>query len=250
MTLRTPTMLVAAFTIAACGPALAQSQPEKGAQSQAAKEKTQQTQATKEKAKQSQQAAEEKAKQAQTAEEKTQKSQAAKEKAKQSQNGKEKSKQSQAANKKSKKAEITVPSGIIIKQQKPSETRVSNIIGMTVKNGAGKKAEEIGTIGDVILNENRKVVAVLINVSGFLGISGTNYGVARDALQINEKAGFAVVDLTQKQLEKAPAYMTLQEQKEKQKEKRQQQKLKKKMKQQHKQQKMQQQHQKQKMQQQ
>lgn len=96
---------------------------------------------------------------------------------------------------------------------------------MTVKNGTGKNAVKIGTVNDVILNKNHEVVGVLVGVGGFLGIAETNYGVAWDALRINETKGIIVVDITRKQLDRASSYMTLAEQKAKQQHQRAKQKV-------------------------
>lgn len=209
MTLKTPAMFVAALAIAVSGTALAQSQPEKGAPSQAATKK---------------------AKQSQTGQNQAQQSQAEKTKAETT----EKAKTETAEKAKAKTAEKATgaSSGTLLAKQQSSETLVSGIIGMTVKDGAGKKAVTIGNINDVVLNKNNKVVGVLVGVGGFLGIAETNYGVAWDALQINKGKGVVVVDITRKQLDQASPYMTLAEEKAKQQQ--QQQRMKQKMQQQQK----------------
>lgn len=106
--------------------------------------------------------------------------------------------------------------GMIIKQQESSQVLASSIVGMAVQNGTGEKAEQIGDIADLILNESNQVVGVLIGVGGFLGIGEKYVGVPWSAVQVNPEKGTTIVELSRKQLEQAPAFATLAEQKEKQ----------------------------------
>lgn len=135
--------------------------------------------------------------------------------------------QKQSQTEKAKPAETATgaSSGVLLKKQQSSETLMNSLIGMTVKNGTGKKAVTIGTINDIVLNKHNKVVGVLVGVGGFLGIAETNYGVAWDALQIDKNKGIVVVDLTRKQLDQATSYMTLDEQKAKHQQQRAKQKV-------------------------
>lgn len=106
--------------------------------------------------------------------------------------------------------------GMIIEKQQSSQMLASSIVGMTVQNGTGEKAQQIGDIADLILDENHQVVGVLIGVGGFLGIGEKYVGVPWSVVQVDPKAGTTVVEVSRKQLEQAPAYATLSEQKEQQ----------------------------------
>jgi sporulation protein YlmC with PRC-barrel domain len=61
-----------------------------------------------------------------------------------------------------------------IDQQQPSDWMTSALIGRSVLNSAG---EILGDIEDIIIDEQGKVVAVVIGVGGFLGIGEKGIGV-------------------------------------------------------------------------
>jgi sporulation protein YlmC with PRC-barrel domain len=107
-------------------------------------------------------------------------------------------------------------SGATVDTQQSSEMLASHIIGMSVKNGAGEKAEDIGKITDLVLDQNKQAVNVLIGVGGFLGIGSKDVGVPLKEVKFDLDAGTATVDMSRDQLEKAPAYETLQDKKDKQ----------------------------------
>ncbi|MGB6008471.1 PRC-barrel domain-containing protein [Castellaniella sp.] len=94
-------------------------------------------------------------------------------------------------------------------QQESSQMLASNLIGMPVRNGTDDKAEDIGKITDLVLNQDQKTVNVLIGVGGFLGIGAKDVGVPLEKVQINSQAKTAVVHMSKKELEQAPAYVTL-----------------------------------------
>lgn len=122
-------------------------------------------------------------------------------------------------------------SDMLLKKQQDSQILGSSIRGMTVKNGTGDKAQTIGTIRDVVLNKNHKLVGILVGVGGFLGVAETNYGFVWDAVKVNNAADVAVIHITHKQLDNASPYMTLHEQKQKKKRKKQKRQQQKRMKQ-------------------
>jgi sporulation protein YlmC with PRC-barrel domain len=64
--------------------------------------------------------------------------------------------------------------------QQPSDWMTSALIGRSVTNSAG---ESLGDINDVIIDEQGKVVAIIIGVGGFLGIGEKDIGVRYTDLQ-------------------------------------------------------------------
>ncbi len=58
--------------------------------------------------------------------------------------------------------------------------RVTDLNGKSVEDAAG---ESIGSISDVLVDENGEVIAVLVGVGGFLGIGAKDVAVAMDALE-------------------------------------------------------------------
>src|SRR5918998_148134 len=67
-----------------------------------------------------------------------------------------------------------------VDQQQPSDWMTSALMGRNVMNSAG---EILGDIEDIIIDEQGKVVAVVIGVGGFLGIGEKGIGVRYTALQ-------------------------------------------------------------------
>ena len=65
-------------------------------------------------------------------------------------------------------------------RQSPTDWTAQALIGRTVENAQG---ENLGEINNVIINEKGDVVAAIIGVGGFLGIGEKNVGVPFDALE-------------------------------------------------------------------
>ena len=72
-----------------------------------------------------------------------------------------------------------------VDQQQPSDWMTSALIGRNVMNSAG---EILGDIEDIIIDEQGKVVAVVIGVGGFLGIGEKGVGVRYTDLQFEPVA--------------------------------------------------------------
>lgn len=126
--------------------------------------------------------------------------------------------QSQKTNKGGQESGNAKTADTFIEQQKSSQVLASSLIGITVKNGAGKNAKELGTINDLIMNQQHQLVGVVIGVGGFLGIGQKSVGVSWDAVQnLDPQKGIAVVNATQKQVQNAPSFTTTQEKQQKQK---------------------------------
>jgi sporulation protein YlmC with PRC-barrel domain len=66
----------------------------------------------------------------------------------------------------------------------------------------------IGEVGDVLLDKNGHVKAVILSVGGFLGLGGKYVSVPFNALQVTEKNGkrYLVMDTTKEALTSAPGY--------------------------------------------
>jgi sporulation protein YlmC with PRC-barrel domain len=82
------------------------------------------------------------------------------------------------------------------------------LIGSDVKAQAG--GEEVGTISDLIIDEDGQVVAVIVGVGGFLGMGEKDVAIGWDALQRTAKSGGDEyeyrVNATRDSLTTAPAY--------------------------------------------
>ncbi|MFU0504941.1 PRC-barrel domain-containing protein [Pseudaminobacter sp. NGMCC 1.201702] len=86
------------------------------------------------------------------------------------------------------------------------EIRSEDLVGTTVY---GAEDANVGEIGDVVLTQDGKVDAVIIDVGGFLGIGSKEVAVAMDNLSfMTDKDGnkYLYTQFTQEQLEAQPAY--------------------------------------------
>jgi sporulation protein YlmC with PRC-barrel domain len=120
--------------------------------------------------------------------------------------------------------------GVFHNQAMGLEIRASDFIGMDVYSAEGQTDttamagmqdnwDNIGTIEDVVLNENGEVEAVLVDVGGFLGIGARTVALDMDSVQFvpDDAAAtdgtaadvndyFLVVNATRAELEAAPEY--------------------------------------------
>jgi sporulation protein YlmC with PRC-barrel domain len=74
----------------------------------------------------------------------------------------------------------------------------SNVIGMTVYNGAGDEAENIGKVTDMVMSPKGQIEAIVIGVGGFLGIGRKDVAIQFDLVEWTEKDGaeFLIVETT------------------------------------------------------
>jgi len=87
----------------------------------------------------------------------------------------------------------------------PGQLRVTEMTGAAVYDGQG---QNIGSIKDIILDSEGRVAAVVLNVSGTLGMGGRYVAVAVNDLKIantNGKLRFTV-DMLKEQLRTAQTY--------------------------------------------
>lgn len=83
--------------------------------------------------------------------------------------------------------------------------QASNLIGADVKNSAG---EEVGSISDLIIDQNGQVVGVVVGVGGFLGMGEKDVAIGWDDVR---KSGAAdeqelQIDVTREELETASEF--------------------------------------------
>jgi sporulation protein YlmC with PRC-barrel domain len=93
-----------------------------------------------------------------------------------------------------------------LKEQATDQIRAEDFVGTTVY---GANDENVGEIGDVILSEDGKVDAVLVDVGGFLGIGEKEVALGMDNLQfMTDENGklYLYTNLSKEQLEAQQAY--------------------------------------------
>ena len=84
------------------------------------------------------------------------------------------------------------------------------VIGKNVVNVAD---EEVGTIADLVMDQNQKLVGVVLSVGGFLGIGDKWVAIPVEQIDFptDEQPARLLVAVTEEQLKNAPDFMTRQE---------------------------------------
>jgi hypothetical protein len=99
-----------------------------------------------------------------------------------------------------------------LSKQERNDWLASNLIGASVSNPAN---ESIGSITDLISDENGKVIGVIVGAGGFLGIGQKDVAIRFEDLKLSRDQNddvTALVDISQETLAAAPDYETLAEQ--------------------------------------
>jgi sporulation protein YlmC with PRC-barrel domain len=113
--------------------------------------------------------------------------------------------------------------GAIMTQQQTGEMLAEDIIGANVRNAQN---ESIGSVSDLILDQNGQLKGAVISVGGFLGIGDKKVAVPWSEVKMSSAAtasGSAggstasadpvvMVNMTKDQLKEAPAYKTVAQQ--------------------------------------
>lgn len=99
-----------------------------------------------------------------------------------------------------------ISTGQFIEEQKAEQTLATDLMGQNVLDGSG---QQIAKISDLILDNESKIVGVVLATGGFLGIGEHNVGVELNQLTPNPKADGYVVDLSRDAIENAPEFKTL-----------------------------------------
>lgn len=96
----------------------------------------------------------------------------------------------------------------LLAAQLPSQVLASSLIGMTVRN----KAESIGTVRDLIMNEDYDLMGLVVDMSGATGLIDKSVGIAWDAVKdIDLKEGVIMVAVKKSKLQTIESYTTQEE---------------------------------------
>lgn len=89
--------------------------------------------------------------------------------------------------------------------------RADTLIGMDVRN---PQNEKIGTVQDLVLDPEMKVVGVVVGVGGFLGLGKKDVALSKDQIRVQtqENKPVMMVQLSKEELQQAPEFKTLAEQ--------------------------------------
>lgn len=105
-----------------------------------------------------------------------------------------------------------VTEGGFITQQASSQTLAKSILGISLRDGPGDDAQEIGKVTDLILDDNNQLQGVVVGVGGFLGMGRKDVGIPWDKIdQLDPANKTAVTNLSKEELKDAPEFVTTEE---------------------------------------
>jgi hypothetical protein len=102
----------------------------------------------------------------------------------------------------------------LLTEQMPDEVLSDSYIGAKVVAGSGEALEDVGTVSRLVLGADDKIVGVVVDVGGFLGVGAKPVGLSWSALteETSEGALLLKTSLTRAEFEEAPAFKTLSDQ--------------------------------------
>ncbi len=99
----------------------------------------------------------------------------------------------------------TSPTGEFLAEQKDSQFRAENLLGIPVVNPQG---EELGTVDDIVLDENGAMVGLVLSTGGFFGLGTKAVAISFGDVKNAADAQSLTVDLSEEQLAAAPPFKT------------------------------------------
>ncbi|MEQ8354136.1 MAG: PRC-barrel domain-containing protein [Kiloniellaceae bacterium] len=102
----------------------------------------------------------------------------------------------------------------IITSQKSGEVLSDSYIGAEVVARSAEGFEKVGTVSDLVLGPDDKIVGVVVDVGGFLGVAAKPVGLSWGSLseEQNEDGLLLRSSLSREDLEAAPEFKTLEAQ--------------------------------------
>jgi sporulation protein YlmC with PRC-barrel domain len=82
-------------------------------------------------------------------------------------------------------------------------TRTSDVVGLAVKDSAGKDA---GKIEDLLVDSRGHVAYAVVSFGGLLGVGDKLYAVPWDAVMVDRESKTAYLDVDKRTLERAPSF--------------------------------------------
>ncbi|MGF1593436.1 MAG: PRC-barrel domain-containing protein [Kiloniellaceae bacterium] len=102
----------------------------------------------------------------------------------------------------------------VLTEQKSGEVLSDSYLGADVVARSAEGAESVGKVSDLLLGEDDKIIGVVVNVGGFLGVGSKPVGLSWAALTEEMSDGTLILrtSLTREDLEQAPEFKTLEAQ--------------------------------------
>lgn len=107
-----------------------------------------------------------------------------------------------------KAAQRTMPGEKFVDMQASGQWLASDVIGMSVK---GSNNEDIGSVSDLLIDDQGNILAAVVGVGGFLGIGQKDVAISFEAFNIatnKDDDAEARLTLTKEELENAPEFKT------------------------------------------
>lgn len=105
------------------------------------------------------------------------------------------------------------PASALLSEQKTGEKLSDSYIGASVVARSSEGLESVGTVSELLLDDEDKIVGVVVNVGGVLGVGAKPVGLSWDSLDEEQAEGTVLLrtNLTREELDAAPAFKTLAE---------------------------------------
>jgi hypothetical protein len=103
---------------------------------------------------------------------------------------------------------------MVLTSQQSGEELSESYIGAAVLARSAEGLESVGKVSDLVLGDDDKIVGVVVDVGGFLGVGAKPVGLAWDGLTEERADGELLLktSMSRQDFEEAPEYQTLEEQ--------------------------------------
>ncbi len=107
--------------------------------------------------------------------------------------------------------DATMTGSAVITAQKDGQVLSDSYIGADVVARSAEGVESVGKVSELLLGEDDKIVGVVVDVGGFLGVGAKPVGLAWSGLseEMSDGAILLKTSLTREELEAAPEFKTL-----------------------------------------
>jgi len=99
----------------------------------------------------------------------------------------------------------------VLAEQSPDQVLSDKYIGADVVAGSPEGVESVGKVSDLVLGPDNKIVGVIVDIGGFLGVAAKPVGLSWASLSEEQNDGELMLrtSLTRAELEEAPEFKTL-----------------------------------------
>jgi hypothetical protein len=108
-------------------------------------------------------------------------------------------------------AQQAAPAPAVMDEQQPDQVLSDSYIGAKVVARSDQGLEDIGTVSELVLGPDDKIVGVVVDVGGFLGVGAKSVGLSWASLTEERADGELLLksELTRQDFEDAPEFKTL-----------------------------------------